>query len=454
MKIKQIMSTSFLTCSFEDTIGNVVERVKSEGLAFIIAVDENSKYKGLIEARHLLWYRTNCLINRDSSIKRLIRAVQFVSQDEDIMALKNIEGDINVIPVVSSSLDILGYIDLKSISRNIEKISNKSDPIYLGINKGNSKIKAKYTIDHFIGESKPILQLKKRILAAAKTKATVLVTGETGTGKELVAHAITSLGDRRHQPFVRLNCAAIPENLLESELFGYEEGAFTGALKGGNSGKFTQANHGTIFLDEIGDMPLALQAKILRVLQEREVEKIGGTCPVPIDIRVIAATHTNLIELVKQNKFRQDLFYRLHVIPINVPPLRDRKEDIPLLVEHFIQQLSDEMEMEKPIIEVSFLKTLIEYHWPGNVRELLNVLQMALSFSEGRLTDDTIKEYFLLNGTDGSIDKDNLKSVTNEVEKDKIINAMKIYGGNKIKVASALGISRSNLYYKMKKYNL
>lgn len=448
------MITIFPRCFFGDTIDDIVERVKREDLAFIVVVDENNKYKGVIESRYILEYTMNNSVNRDDSIRKLVKMIQPVSQDDDIRTLKNIEEDINVIPVVNSSLNVLGYISLNSILKSIDKINNKSNSIYLGTNKDNSKIKAKYTIDHFIGESKPILQLKKRILAAAKTKATVLVTGETGTGKELVAHAITSLGDRRHQPFVRLNCAAIPENLLESELFGYEEGAFTGALKGGNSGKFTQANHGTIFLDEIGDMPLALQAKILRVLQEREVEKIGGTCPVPIDIRVIAATHTNLIELVKQNRFRQDLFYRLHVIPINVPPLRDRKEDIPLLVGHFIQQLSDEMEMEKPIIEVSFLKALIEYHWPGNVRELLNVLQMALSFSEGRLTDDTLKEYLLLNGKDSGIDKDDLKSVTNEVEKDKIINAMKIYGGNKIKVASALGISRSNLYYKMKKYNL
>jgi transcriptional regulator with PAS, ATPase and Fis domain len=272
----------------------------------------------------------------------------------------------------------------------------------------------------------------------------------------LLAHAITSLGDRRHQPFVRLNCAAIPESLLESELFGYEEGSFTGALKGGSKGKFLQANNGTMFLDEIGDMPFALQAKILRILQEREIERIGGSYPIPINVRIIAATHANLLELVKQNKFRKDLFFRLHVIPISVPSLRERKEDIPVLVNYYINQLSNEMEIEKPNVEESFIKALMEYHWPGNVRELFNVLQMVVSFWEGSLTNKALKEYFLLNEIDieSSMDKDDLKSVTDDLEKDKIIKAMRTHNGNKIKVADSLGISRSNLYYKMKKFNL
>lgn len=452
LKLKEIMNTSFEVCPPEDTFDIVAEKISLNNRSFVIATDSNGKYKGIIKASTVL---QNLLANKKVSLDKLIIPIKAVLENEDIYHLKNAKINLSIVPVIDRNNNAVGYINLKSIISNIDSENLEKIP-YMQNSKTSLKYITKYTIDNYIGESKPILLLKKRILAAAKTTATVLIMGETGTGKELVAHAITSLSSRRHQPFIRINCAAIPENLLESELFGYEEGAFTGALKGGSKGKFLQANRGTIFLDEIGDMPLFLQAKILRVLQEREIERIGASYPIPIDVRIVAATHANLIELVKENKFRKDLFYRLNVIPINVPPLRHHKEDIHLLVDYFINKISDEMGIEKPIVDISFIKSLMAYEWSGNIRELLNVLQMAVSFSDGILTDKVMKEYLSMNGVDfedSNADND-LKSLTDEVEKNKIIKAMESLGGNKIKVAKSLGISRSNLYYKMKKYNI
>ncbi|KOA18926.1 acetoin dehydrogenase operon transcriptional activator AcoR [Clostridium homopropionicum DSM 5847] len=450
MKIKQIMHTSFEVCSLGDAVITVVKKMTDNNRTFIAALDLAGKYIGIIDPRALV----RCLAEGDNcTIEGLVIRIEAIEENSDIRDIKKIRSDAYVLPVINSNKNVVGFLNLRTIINNLDIDSERMLP---ASGKNNSKYVTKYNIDNILGESKQIILLKKRILAAAKTNATVLIMGETGTGKELVAHSITALSSRRHQPFVRINCAAIPSNLLESELFGYEEGAFTGALKGGSKGKFLQANNGTIFLDEIGDMPLELQAKILRVLQEREIERIGGSYPIPIDVRIIAATHANLFELVKQNKFRQDLFFRLHVIPITVPPLRERKEDIPILIEPIIEELAGEMGKEIPSVEPSFIKALMDYNWLGNVRELLNVLQMVISFSEGSLTDKDLREYFILNQVDTKInvDKDDLKSLTDEVEKDRIIKAMKNYGGNKIKVADALGISRSNLYYKMKKYNL
>lgn len=450
MKIKQIMHTSFEVCSLGDAVITVVKKMIDNNRTFIAVLDLAGKYIGVIDPRALV----RCLSDGSNcTIEELVIKIEAIEENSDIRDLKKIRSDAYVLPVINGSKNVVGFLNLRTIINNLDIESERMIP---SSGKNNSKYITKYNIDNILGESKQIILLKKRILAAAKTNATVLIMGETGTGKELVAHSITALSSRRHQPFVRINCAAIPSNLLESELFGYEEGAFTGALKGGSKGKFLQANNGTIFLDEIGDMPLELQAKILRVLQEREIERIGGSYPIPIDVRIIAATHANLLELVKQNKFRKDLFFRLHVIPINVPPLRERKEDIPILVEPIIEELSVEIGKETPAVEPSFIKALMDYNWIGNIRELLNVLQMVISFSEGSLTEKDLREYFILNQVDNDIkvDSDDLKSLTDEVEKDRIIKAMKSYGGNKIKVADALGISRSNLYYKMKKYNL
>ncbi|MBP2667340.1 MAG: domain S-box protein, partial [Firmicutes bacterium] len=310
-------------------------------------------------------------------------------------------------------------------------------------------------INDIAGQSKPILLMKEQILAAAKTKSTIMLLGETGTGKELVAHSIHRLSTRRHNAFIRINCAAIPDNLLESELFGYDSGAFTGASKGGQIGKFEMADGGTIFLDEIGDMPMSLQSKILRVLQEKEIEKVGGRAPIPVDVRVIAATHRNLLQLVNERKFREDLYYRLHVIPIQLPPLRDRREDIPLLVDYFLTKQAMEMDIEKPPIERECLMSLIGYDWPGNVRELFNILEMTLSMASGTITQSMLPSPLK---SDRSVEMNEpapvLRNLSDNVEKAAILQALDDYAGNKSKVCEALGISRSSLYSKLKKYQI
>ncbi|MFZ5966128.1 MAG: sigma-54 interaction domain-containing protein [Bacillota bacterium] len=451
MKTRDILDFSFTLCSLGDVVGNVIKKMALKDMSYAIVVDGNNEYIGILTASILL----KNVDDLDRKIDKLVVKVQSVFEHEDIRVLKKAECDI--IPVINMEQNVVGVISIKSVLEYIPGGLSQIGKSHINGFKDGKNHGAKYTIDDIVGESAAILTLKERIIAAAKTTSTVLIMGETGTGKELVAHAITNLSGRRHQSFVRINCAAIPETLLESELFGYEPGAFTGATKGGHPGKFIMANNGTIFLDEIGDMQLSLQSKILRVLQEKEIEKIGGHYPIPIDVRVIAATHADLYELVKFKKFRQDLFYRLHVIPIQIPPLRERKEDIPLLVENFIDKFSESLNIMKPTIHESFIKKLKTYHWPGNIRELSNVIEMAVNFANGMITEDHIPQYIFSENEFSQCDLDNgsnLKISTEENEREMILRALEIHRGNKNKVAEVLGISRSNLYYKMKKLNI
>lgn len=238
------------------------------------------------------------------------------------------------------------------------------------------------SFNDIIGNSCIIRQKKREAIQASKTNFSVLITGESGTGKEVFARAIHYASARNHRPFVSVNCAAIPAELLESELFGYEEGAFTGAKKGGRKGKFIQADGGTIFLDEIGDMPLVMQAKLLRVLQEREVDTVGGSTPVPVDIRVISATRKNLEQMIQEGSFREDLYYRLNVININLPPLRERQEDIPQLVAYYMETLNREYHRNVAITKEA-VEVLCFHNWTGNVRELDNVIKAAYAVCDG-----------------------------------------------------------------------
>ncbi len=443
------MDCLFSVCTLGEKVEDVINKMQKKNSSYIIVIDKKNIYRGILTITSLIQS-----IDKDKdTIDSLVEVIETVSENEDISKLKVVNHEI--IPVINDQKNVMGVINLKSVIEFLNERMTKYKDKYPGDIKSNPRLTSKYTIDNIIGESKDILLLKERIIAAAKTKSTVLILGETGTGKELVAHAITSLSSRRHQPFVRLNCAAIPETLLESELFGYEQGAFTGAIKGGNNGKFLMANNGTIFLDEIGDMQLNLQSKILRVLQEREIEKIGGQYPIPIDVRVIAATHEDLMELVRDNKFRRDLFYRLHVIPIQIPPIRNRREDIPLLVEHFNRIISKQLNINPPKIEESFINKILKYRWPGNVRELQNVVEMAVNFSNGIVNESHIPEYIIEDIEQTSHNElEGLRATTNETERDAILKALEKYNGNKIKVAKYLGISRSNLYYKIKKLEI
>jgi formate hydrogenlyase transcriptional activator len=236
----------------------------------------------------------------------------------------------------------------------------------------------------FVGASPAIRRAMNAVHAVAPTDSAVLIQGETGTGKELIARAVHEQSHRRHEPFITLNCAAIPSGLIESELFGHERGAFTGALNSA-VGRFQLAHRGTLFLDEIGDMPLELQPKLLRVLQEQEFERLGSSHTIRVDVRIVAATNQNLMKLVEERKFRADLFYRLHVFPIALPPLRERTDDIPLLVRHFVRQFSERMNREVEIIPEQTMEALERFHWPGNIRELQNFIERSVILSPGRV---------------------------------------------------------------------
>ena len=358
---------------------------------------------------------------------------------------KNIKGIYNISEILVKH-KLKGYVI--DFIENKEAIKN-----YNKINKDY-----KITLDNIIGNSDIMEHTKQKALIAAKSNSTVLITGESGTGKELFARAIHNHSDRGDYPFVAVNCAAIPDNLLESELFGYEEGAFTGAKKGGKLGKFELAHKGTIFLDEIGDMSLHLQGKLLRVLQERELDKIGGKSNVFIDVRVIAATNKNLEEMVLKGTFREDLYYRLNVIPIKLPSLRERKDDIPFLIDYMIKEYSSKLNKDVIGLEHSVKHALVNYFWPGNVRELQNVIEYCINMSNSAiLTFDILPDK--INEKTYKIKEENQEEIRSleDLERAEIIKALnkfKNYKKDKELVAKALGISRATLYRKLEKYNL
>lgn len=313
-------------------------------------------------------------------------------------------------------------------------------------------------IPTIIGKSQKMIEVVENIKRVASTKTTVLLLGESGTGKELFARAIHYLSPRKSAPFVPINCTAIPRELLESELFGHEKGAFTGAEER-KLGKFELANNGTIFLDEIGEMDMALQSKLLRTLQESEIERVGGTKPIKVDIRIIAASNKNLQDAVANNRFRDDLYYRISVFPILIPPLRERKEDIPLLIEHFVSRFNAEMNMRKKGVTEEALRVLMDYNWKGNVRELENVIERAMILSDGEWI--TPKEINLipteppttdipLNGTLDEVAKTALRIA----ESRRIKKALEDAGGNKSRAAEELKVSYKTLLNKIKEYGI
>jgi PAS domain S-box-containing protein len=314
----------------------------------------------------------------------------------------------------------------------------------------------RYTFDSIIGSSQAINSLKIDALRAAANQFPVLISGESGTGKELFAQAIHHAGPRRVHPFVRINCAAIPKDLLESELFGYEKGAFTGADPNGKPGKFELARHGTVFLDEVGDLPLEMQPKLLRVIEDKEFERVGGTKIIQSDFRIIAATNQNLEQMLADNRFRKDLFYRLNVIPLHIPPLRERKSDILPTARHLLKQMAREANLGEQKIDREAEKALKNYGWQGNVRELSNVLERTMSTMEG----DTIRLQhlpFYIYRSHREFPEHHqsaLRDVQTRTEKEAILFTLQETNNNKARAAKILGIHRTLLYKKMKKYNI
>ena len=342
------------------------------------------------------------------------------------------------------------------------RLDNLSKELNYYKEKNHRQNAAKYSIDDIISKNETMLHLKSLVYKVASTKSTVLISGESGTGKELFAHSLHALSNRSNMPFQRINCSTIPENLIESELFGYEKGSFTGALKEGKLGEFEVANGGTIMMDEIDSLPLALQSKLLRVLQEKEIRRIGGKETIDIDVRMIFTTNKDLINMVKRGEFREDLYYRINVMNIAIPPLRDRKEDIPGIVDRFIHKFNQELGMRVTGITSEAIKLLMSYSWPGNIRELENHIERAFIYSPGGMLGvehfnlnnfvpvETSNEKAAVLNTDGR----KLKDIVSEVEKKAIIEAMTKFSGNKKRAAEALGVDRSVFYEKMKKYEI
>ncbi|MBZ2174928.1 sigma 54-interacting transcriptional regulator [Schnuerera sp. xch1] len=317
---------------------------------------------------------------------------------------------------------------------------------------------SRYTFDSIITQNPKMEYLKKLGRTAAQSNSTVLILGGSGTGKELFAQAIHKASYRKFSPFIPINCAAIPRELLESELFGYEAGAFTGAKRGGKPGKFELANGGTIFLDEIGDMPLEMQVKLLRVLEEKRFERVGGNKKITLDVRIIAATNKNIEDAVERGTFREDLYYRLNVINIDIPPLKERIDDIPLLANHLLVNLCEELDMERRELSKKTIEILMNYKWPGNIRELRNILERAITISTGNVILPEHLPERLLNSRGyfkRNVEKIRpLKDTVANAERQAIINAIIKSKGNKTLAAKKLGIHRTALYKKLNKYDL
>jgi Nif-specific regulatory protein len=315
------------------------------------------------------------------------------------------------------------------------------------------ELKGKYSLPNIIGTSDKMQEVFEAVHRVANSKATVLLYGESGTGKELIAKAIHYMSPRTKGPFIRFNCASIPEGLLESELFGHEKGAFTGAINA-RKGRFELACGGTILLDEVGDLPINLQPKILRVLQEKEFERVGGERTIKIDVRLIAATSRNLEELVSKGKFREDLYYRLNVVPLFMPALRERKEDIPHLTEHFLKRFNEENDKNISISPES-LRILIGYSWPGNVRELENTMERLVVMSNGKSIEPSdLPINIRLLSSKVVLQKDSLKTGIEDMEKSSILHALEETGWVQAKAARVLGITSRQIGYKMKKYDI
>jgi transcriptional regulator with PAS, ATPase and Fis domain len=428
---------------------------------------------------NLIYMNNQCAeyidVDREASIGKPIREVfppstmeQTLTSDEDTDSdFYFSDGRVSFTRRTKLTRDgkVIGVIeyDLLQEVGSLEEFINKYVHILNADAKNNAEQlkslrRTNYSLADLVGSSAVMNDVKQRILRAATTNSTVLITGETGTGKEIVAHSIHNLSKRTLGRFIKINAAALPDELVESEFFGYEQGAFTGAARGGKKGKWELADGGTLFIDEIGSMPMHLQPKMLRALQEKEIDPIGAADSRHVDVRIIAATNQDLDERVSQGKFRLDLYHRLNVLPIRIPPLRERIEDIPELVMAKVIELN--MEFGKNVLNVDddVYERLSGYGWSGNVRELHNMVENAMNYVEG----DTLKlPHFNLRVDNSRIDLEHLKKysnpiaqIRNEAERKLINDILMMYDGNKTKAAAYLNVSRPLLYQKMKRLGI
>ncbi|NFQ35287.1 sigma-54 interaction domain-containing protein [Clostridium sporogenes] len=444
------------------SILDVVNKVLYTINECIVVINENGKivmmsecYKKFINCKNPEGKYIRDVI-KDTMLHRVLKTgntefgeVQKINDSEVITMRIPIKAEGRIIGAIGKII-FKDINDFYFLSRKLDSLENTQKCYH---KKSEKNRRAKYFFKDIIGNSSESKNVKILAKKSANTNSNVLIVGESGTGKELYANSIHNASNRRLGPFIKINCGAIPAELLESELFGYEEGAFTGAKKGGKKGKFELANGGTIFLDEIGDMPMCMQVKLLRVIQEREVERVGGNILNKIDVRIIAATNKNLEQLVKKNKFRVDLYYRLNVIRINVPPLREIKEDILLISDFLIKKVSNKLGIYIKGVSKEAKEYLYNYNWPGNIRELENVIERSANLLD---SDFIIKPQHLPKQILKShtikihVEKDKyLKDIISEIEKEVICNCLEENNGNKNKTSKILGISRASLYKKI-----
>ncbi len=405
----------------------------------------------------------NCIKQLEKERPHVIFLDVWLNNEDGIEILKEIKSLYPSLPVIMISghatIELavqatkMGAEDFLEKPLSIDNILEKLENIIQVKNQSFKDIKLEY--DELIGISEQILKVKQAIFQAAKTNARVFIYGENGTGKELVARMIYKNSQRRDQPFIDINCAAIPEELIESELFGHEKGAFTGAIER-RIGKFEQANKGTLFLDEICDMSLATQAKVLRVIEEQKLTRVGGSEKIEIDVRIIAATNIEPLQAIKEGKFREDLYYRLNVIPIIMPPLRERVIDIPLLLDYFLRKTIENNNLKSKVFTNSAIELLSQYEWPGNIRELKNVVErLAILTDKDKIDVDDVRDSLF----NFSLEKDDfpgldLRSARKEFERNYIIKALKQFDKNISKTAKFLGMERTHLHKKLKSLNI
>jgi two-component system response regulator AtoC len=422
----------------------------------VLTAEEAGKAYSILESRPVDVLLTDLKMPGDDGMKLLRRAASLSNPPVSIMmtAYGSIDNAVEAMkagayhyitkPVNLDELEIVIERALKSRRIEAENVNLRE------------QLDQKFGLENIVGQSPPMLQVFDTVQQVAPTRATVLITGETGTGKELIAHALHNLSPRKNGPFVAVHAAALSSTLLESELFGHEKGAFTGAVER-RVGRFELADGGTLFLDEVSEIEPAMQVKILRVLEERAFERVGGSKTIQVDVRLVAAANKDLKKLVSEGKFRDDLFYRLSVVTVNLPPLRERREDIPILIRAFVRQCSEEN--GKPVREITqeAVNVLMTYDWPGNVRELRNTIEQMVVLARGeRLTLRDVPAA-IRSGADLtkiSVVRPGVTMTVEEAERQLIMQALKETGGNRTRAAGRIGMSRRTLHRKLKKYGL
>ncbi|MDH8677516.1 sigma-54 dependent transcriptional regulator [Fusibacter bizertensis] len=434
---------TILIAEDEVNLALLLERIlKKEGYLVYTASDGVSA-KSILEAKQIDLVLTDIKMPDMDGIELLKYIKKIDSSIEVIVmtAFATVDTAINALKLGAKDY-IRKPFDIDEVISAVKKVQFEEAPDELGTYDFNSML---------VTNSQKMQDLVKLIHKVANSNANIYIHGETGVGKELVAHAIHEISDRRGKPFIKVNCSALPETLLESELFGYEKGAFTGAFNR-KLGRFELANGGTIFLDEIGDISPLIQLKLLRIIQQKELERLGGTQTISLDVRIITATNKSLDTLVHAGQFREDLYYRLNVIPLSVPPLRERREDMTSLIQNFIKISSDMYHTPYKEIEAEAMEVLLGYHWPGNVRELENIIERLLLISEGTVIKSSdLPPYFLHPEDEPS---DGLGIYKDSAEEKIIRKALADTDGNITKAAEKLGISRRSLHRKINKYNL